>query len=30
VGVMPLAGEPPHGTGKKMWDGICLMLVVSK
>lgn len=30
VGVMPLAGQPPAGAGKEMWDGICLVLVVSK
>jgi hypothetical protein len=30
VGVMPLADQPPRGAGKKMWDGICLVLVVSK
>lgn len=30
VGIMPLGGRPPAGTGKEMWDGICLVLVVSK
>jgi phospholipid/cholesterol/gamma-HCH transport system substrate-binding protein len=30
VGVMPMADQPPRGAGKKMWDGICLVLVVSK
>ena len=30
VGVMPMADQPPKGAGKKMWDGICLVLVVSK
>lgn len=30
VGVMPLGSEPPSGTGKEMWDGVCLVLLVSK
>jgi len=30
VGVMPLGDRPPPGTDKKMWNGVCLVLVVSK
>jgi phospholipid/cholesterol/gamma-HCH transport system substrate-binding protein len=30
VGAIPLADHPPKGTGKAIWDGICLSLVVSK
>lgn len=30
VGTIPLADEPPDGTGKEKWDGVCLVLVVSK
>ena len=29
VGVMPLGDQPPPGTGKEMWDGVCLVPVVS-
>ncbi len=30
IGIMPLRGRPPAHTGKKSWDGVCLVLVVSK
>lgn len=30
VGTIPLADQPPDGTGKDKWDGVCLVLVVSK
>ncbi len=30
VGIMPLRGRPPAHTGKQTWDGVCLVLVVSK
>lgn len=30
VGIMPLSDHPPLGTGKQTWDGVCLVLVVSK
>lgn len=30
VGIMPLGNKPPRGAGKATWDGICLVLVVSK
>lgn len=30
VGIMPLRSEPPPGTGKTTWDGVCLTLVASK
>jgi len=30
VGVMPLGNEPPKHSGKQTWDGVCLVLVVSK
>lgn len=30
VGIMPLADRPPAHTGKRSWDGVCLVLVVSK
>src|SRR5690348_542789 len=30
VGIMPLADEPPGNTGERSWDGVCLVLVVSK
>jgi len=30
VGAMPLADRPPEETGKQKWDGVCLVLVVSK
>jgi phospholipid/cholesterol/gamma-HCH transport system substrate-binding protein len=30
VGIMPLGDQPPKAVGKKMWDGVCLVLVVSK
>ena len=30
VGIMPLADHPPAETGKRSWDGVCLVLVVSK
>ncbi|HEV2247547.1 MAG TPA: OmpA family protein [Terriglobia bacterium] len=30
VGIMPLAHHPPEETGKRSWDGVCLVLVVSK
>lgn len=30
VGVMPLADHPPKATGKEKWDGVSLVLVVSK
>ncbi len=30
VGIMPFGDRPPPRAGKEMWDGICLVLVVSK
>lgn len=30
VGIMPLDDHPPRGAGKETWDGVCLVLVVSK
>lgn len=30
VGVMPLGEHPPDKTGKQTWNGVCLVLVVSK
>ncbi|MGH9771456.1 MAG: MlaD family protein [Candidatus Acidiferrales bacterium] len=30
IGIMPMGDQPPHRSKKKMWDGICLVLVVSK
>lgn len=30
VGFMPLASHPPSKTGRKEWNGVCLVLVVSK
>lgn len=30
VGIMPLGDHPPKETGKQRWNGICLVLVVSK
>lgn len=30
VGIMPFADHPPAGVHKKTWDGVCLVLVVSK
>lgn len=30
VGTIPLADHPPEGTGKDNWDGVSLVLVVSK
>lgn len=30
VGMMPLADHPPAATHKNSWDGVCLVLVVSK
>jgi hypothetical protein len=30
VGIMPLEDRPPPGSGKQMWDGVCLVLVASK
>lgn len=30
VGMMPLADRPPKETGKQNWDGVCLVLVISK
>ena len=30
TGMMPLGDHPPRKTGKQSWDGVCLVLVVSK
>lgn len=30
IGMMPLGSHPPRGAGKQSWDGVCLVLVVSK
>lgn len=30
VGAMPMGDEPPQRAGKQIWDGVCLVLVVSK
>lgn len=30
IGIMPMGDQPPKRTNKKMWNGICLVLVVSK
>lgn len=30
VGFMPLASRPPKKTGKQVWNGVCLVLVISK
>jgi phospholipid/cholesterol/gamma-HCH transport system substrate-binding protein len=30
IGVISLGDRPPSRTGKKIWDGVCLVLVVSK
>lgn len=30
VGIMPLGAYPPPKTGKKQWNGVCLVLVVEK
>lgn len=30
VGVMPFSAHPPTGAGKTIWNGVCLVLVVSK
>ncbi|HEU4983161.1 MAG TPA: hypothetical protein VFT88_10815 [Acidobacteriaceae bacterium] len=30
VGVMPFSARPPKGAGKETWDGVALVLVVSK
>jgi phospholipid/cholesterol/gamma-HCH transport system substrate-binding protein len=30
IGIMPMADQPPKRTQKKVWNGICLVLVVSK
>lgn len=30
TGIMPLGDHPPKKTGKQSWDGVCLVLVVSK
>lgn len=30
LGIMPLGDKPPARVGKDMWDGVCLVLVVSK
>lgn len=30
VGFIPLAGQPPKKAGKNTWNGVCLVLVVSK
>ncbi|HET7213755.1 MAG TPA: MlaD family protein [Terriglobia bacterium] len=30
VGIMPLGDHPPAETGKESWNGVCLVLVVSK
>lgn len=30
VGIMPQADHAPAGTGRKTWDGISLVLIVSK
>lgn len=30
VGVMPMGAHPPARTGKKQWNGVCLVLVVWK
>lgn len=30
VGIMPLGDHPPSGVNKATWDGVCLVLVVSK
>lgn len=30
VGIMPQGGHPSAGTGQRMWDGISLVLIVSK
>lgn len=30
IGIMPMGDQPPKHTEKKMWDGICLVLMVSK
>jgi phospholipid/cholesterol/gamma-HCH transport system substrate-binding protein len=27
TGVMPMSDSPPHGTGKRVWDGIALVLI---
>lgn len=30
VGIMPMGDRPPASIGKEAWDGICLVLIVSK
>ena len=30
LGIMPLGEHPPSGSGRESWDGVCLVLVVSK
>lgn len=30
LGAIPLGDHPPHGTGRDQWDGVCLVVVVSK
>lgn len=30
VGIMPMRDQPPKGVGKEIWNGVCLVLVVSK
>ncbi|HZT69446.1 MAG TPA: MlaD family protein [Terriglobia bacterium] len=30
VGIMPLRDHPPRGAGRETWDGVCLVVVLSK
>jgi len=30
VGIMPLRDRPPRGAGRETWDGVCLVVVLSK
>jgi hypothetical protein len=30
VGAIPSGEQPVYGTGKETWDGVCLMMIVSK
>jgi phospholipid/cholesterol/gamma-HCH transport system substrate-binding protein len=30
IGAIPLGDRPPRGAGRDQWDGVCLVLVVSK
>lgn len=30
LGAIPLGDHPPHRTGRDQWDGVCLVVVVSK